>query len=299
MVLARHIEGVALWVESYDQSTYYMTSHPIISPASHRGLTLFSSDERGDCKSTAHRQVVIAVLEPKLKEEMQMLVLDEVITKPKLLIVDPKKSMLTTLASALHSRNYGIVGTATEPTAAIEYFGRVKPDVLVTEIDLNNGLSGTTGVDLAVHLRSLFPMLGIVFCTSVNDKNFVSAPPRIIESSYFLPKHRITKMDIIELAIKESVRLIRSPETPSHDIFQINSESQESCGLTKADVQLLALIAGGLSNKKIALKKGIALKSCENAIARLAKKLEIPFLPETNQRVMLVRAYFKYMGKIA
>jgi DNA-binding NarL/FixJ family response regulator len=228
-----------------------------------------------------------------------MLVIDEVVTKPKLLIVDPKKVLLTTLASSLHSRQYGIVGTATESSAAIEYFSKVRPDVLMTEVDLNNGLNGTTGVDLALHLRSFFPMLGIVFCTSVSDKNLVSAPPRIIETSYFLPKQKITKMDTIELAIKESIRLIRSPETPSHDIFRINSESHANHGLAKADLQLLAYIANGLSNKTIALKKGIALKSCENAIARLAKKLEIPFLPETNQRVMLVRAYFRYMGKIS
>ena len=227
-----------------------------------------------------------------------MLVLDEVVTKPKLLLVDPEKALLTNLASALHSKQYGIVGTATESSAAIEYFGRVKPDVLVTEVDLNNGLGGTTGVDLALHLRSVFPMLGVVFCTSVCDKKLVSAPPRLMETSYFLPKARITKMDMIELAIKESVRLIRSPETASHDIFRINNESQSVGGLVKADIQLLALISNGLSNKEIALQKGIALKSCENAIARLAKKLEIPFLPETNQRVMLVRAYLKFMGKI-
>lgn len=228
-----------------------------------------------------------------------MLVLDEVVTKPKLLLVDPEKALLTNLASALHSKQYGIVGTATESSAAIEYFGRVKPDVLVTEVDLHNGLGGTTGVDLALHLRSVFPMLGVVFLTSVYDKKLVSAPPRLMETIYFLPKARITKMDMIELAIKESVRLIRSPETPSHDIFRINNDSQSVGGLVKADIQLLALLANGLSNKEIALQKNIALKSCENAIARLAKKLEIPFLPETNQRVMLVRAYFKYMGKIA
>jgi DNA-binding NarL/FixJ family response regulator len=228
-----------------------------------------------------------------------MSILDAIVTKPKLLIVDTDKAMLTNLASALHSKHYGIVGTATESPAAIEYFGRVKPDVLVTEVDLNNGIGGTTGVDLALHLRSIFPMLGVVFCTSVNDKKLVSAPPRLMETSYFLPKARITKMDMIELAIKESVRLIRSPETPSHDIYLINTDSLPIYGLAKADIQLLALIANGLSNKEIALRKEIALKSCENAIARLAKKLEIAFLPETNQRVMLVRAYFKYMGKIA
>lgn len=227
-----------------------------------------------------------------------MLTVDFVTTKPKLLIVEPKKALLTTLAASLHSKNYGIVGTATESVAAIDYFGKVKADVLITEVDLYNGFNGTTGIDLAIHLRALFPMLGVVFLTSVTDKNLVSAPPRILDSAYFLPKHKITKMDMIELAIKESIRLIRSPETPSHDIFKINSNSEKSHELAKNDLLLLSLIANGLSNKEIALRKGVALKSCENAIARLAKKLGIPFRPETNQRVMLVQAYFKYMGII-
>ena len=227
-----------------------------------------------------------------------MLARDDLATKPKLLIVDPEKALLTNLASALNAKRYGIVGTAIESAAAIEYFGRVKSDVLITEIDLGNGPSGTTGIDLAAHLRASHPMLGVVLLTSIRDKNIVSAPPRLLETSYFLPKSKITKMDIIELAITESIRLIRSPETPTHDIFGINSEHEGKVNLVKSDIALLAYIAHGLSNKEIAQKKGIALKSCENAIARLAKKLEVPFTPETNQRVMLVRSYMHYMGKI-
>ena len=141
-------------------------------------------------------------------------------------------------------------------------------------------------------------MLGVVLCTSITSKSLFSAPARLMETVYFLPKDKITKMDIIELAITESVRLIRSPETPSHDIYQINAEPDGNISLAKSDLALLQLIAHGLSNKEIAAKKGIAVKSCENAIARLAKKLDVPFTSETNQRVMLVRTYFQKMGKI-
>jgi DNA-binding NarL/FixJ family response regulator len=225
-----------------------------------------------------------------------MLVVDGLTTKPKVLIVEPQKVLLTTLANSLHSKNYGIVGTAVDSTAAIEYFGRVRPDVLITEVDLHTGLNGPTGVDLAVHLRSMFPMLGVVICSSLSDKNLLSAPPRLRETSYFLPKSKITKMSMIELAIQESIRLIRSPETPSHDIYKINSVSLGNHLLSKSDFQLLTYLSYGLSKKEISRRKGIALKSCENGIARLAKKLEIPFLPDTNQRVMLVRAYFEYIG---
>jgi DNA-binding NarL/FixJ family response regulator len=227
-----------------------------------------------------------------------MLVTNTPITMPKLLIVEPDKVLLSTLASALHSKNYGIVGTAIESAAAIDYFGRVRADVLITEVDLGNGPIGTTGVDLALHLRSVFPMLGVVFLSSISDLSLVSAPPRLLDSSYFLPKSKITKVSMIELAVKESIRLIRSPETASHDIYKINSRSKNKQGLTKADIQLLAYISYGLSNKEIARHKNIALKSCENSIARLAKKVDVPHLSETNQRVMLVREYFKFMGKL-
>jgi len=221
------------------------------------------------------------------------------ISMPKLLIVEPDKALLSTVASALHSKNYGIVGTAIESAAAIDYFGRVRADVLITEVDLDNGPMGTTGIDLALHLRSVFPMLGVVFLSSITDLSLVSAPPRLLGSSYFLPKSKITKLSMIELAIKESIRLVRSPETASHDIYKINSRSKNKQGLTKADVQLLAYLSIGLSNKEIARRKNIALKSCENSIARLAKKVDVPHLSETNQRVMLVREYFKIMGKLS
>jgi len=214
----------------------------------------------------------------------------------KLLIVENDRILLTTLASALHAKNYGIVGTATEAPAAIEYFNRIKPDVVILDIDLG---PGPTGVDLAVHMRSKSPMLGVLFCTSIDDKRLVSAPARLLESSFYLPKQNITKIEMIESAIRESIRLVRSPEGASLDIYRLNEAKSKLASISDSDLQLLKLVASGLSNKEIAFDKGIALKSCENAIARLAKKLDIPFTIDTNQRVLLTRKYFEYMGKIA
>jgi hypothetical protein len=39
------------------------------------------------------------------------------------------------------------------------------------------------------------------------------------------------------------------------------------------------------------------LKSCENAISRLSKKLGIPYEDNSNQRVLITKKYFKYSGK--
>lgn len=224
---------------------------------------------------------------------------DNLATKPKLLLVEPEKSLLTTTASALNSKKFGIVGTATDAQGAINLFGRVRPDVLITEVALDHRRAEVDGVGLALHLRASSPMIGVVFLTSLTSKSLISAPTRLSETSYFLQKSKVTSLDVIETAIAESVRLIRSPESSSYDMFQLNGEPKEQVKLSFSDLDLLYLISSGLSNKAIAEDKKIALKSCENAIARVAKKLEVPFTSETNQRILLVNAYYKLMGKIS
>ena len=214
--------------------------------------------------------------------------------KPKLLIVDSDKALLTSLSSALHSRQYGIVGVTINSDVALDYFDRIRPDVAILGAYVGDGHSG---VNLAIHMRSKFPMLGIVFLTSMNGLRYLSVPPKLGKSSFVLKKQRITKMDMIESAIQESIRLIRSPEEASHQIFP-DEENESYSAISQSDFELLKLISSGLSNKEIAAAKFINTKSCENAVARLAKKLDVPYTSDTNQRVMLVRKFFEYMGKI-
>ena len=59
------------------------------------------------------------------------------------------------------------------------------------------------------------------------------------------------------------------------------------------------MVASGVTNKNIAKERGITTKSCENAIARLAKKVNIQATENNNQRVLLTRKYFELSGKTA
>lgn len=71
----------------------------------------------------------------------------------------------------------------------------------------------------------------------------------------------------------------------------MESEKKLSPKLTPAEVELLRYIAEGLSNREIARIKGVKIKSCENAISRVAKKLDIRQSPTTNQRVLLAKEF--------
>jgi DNA-binding NarL/FixJ family response regulator len=67
--------------------------------------------------------------------------------------------------------------------------------------------------------------------------------------------------------------------------------------LSSGQYELIRFIAEGLSNKEIAARKVVTVKSAENSIARLAKKLKIQDLAANSQRVLIAKKYFELIGK--
>lgn len=209
---------------------------------------------------------------------------------PRLLIVENDKLLLTLMSNALHSYGYGIVGTAVDAKTALDYATKIRPDVAILDIALG---AGPTGIDLANKLRAQYPRMGIIFCTSFSDPRFGKTPTRLLSTCAYLSKQGVTKLDHLVQKIEESLSLAQNPETEiRHKVTSMHHHN-----LTANDIELLELISDGLSNKQIALKKNVTIKSCENAISRLAKKLKIGNSPETNQRVLIAKEYRKLSGK--
>ena len=61
---------------------------------------------------------------------------------------------------------------------------------------------------------------------------------------------------------------------------------------TDLQIELMRMISLGMSNAAIAAARFTTVKSTENAIARLAKKLNIPSDEKNNQRVSIARAFY-------
>jgi DNA-binding NarL/FixJ family response regulator len=175
----------------------------------------------------------------------------------------------------------------------MESFKKDQPDVAILDIDLG---AGPTGIDLANKIRKINHRVAIVFCTSYKDIRFIK------NESHYYPPHTVLlkKADIVNLdkfsnAIHEALELVRDADETKPD--QLGEKFYKN--LTTLEIELLAMVASGVSNKNIAKERGISTKSCENAIARLAKKLDIPATENNNQRVLLTRKYFELSGKTA
>jgi len=208
----------------------------------------------------------------------------------KLLIVEDDKILLTMMSGALTSEGFNVLA-ASDAQSAMQYFDKARPDVVILDIDLG---AGPSGIDLANKMRQISGRIAIVFCTSFKDMRFIQGDYlKYPLHTVVLKKADTVNMEKFSNAINEAVELIRESDESRPD--QLHEKYYKD--LTALEIELLTLIAGGHSNKQVAAEKGISLKSCENAIARRAKKLEIPAAEQSNQRVLLTRKYMELSGK--
>lgn len=222
-----------------------------------------------------------------------MTLLKTPVSEIKLLLVEDDQIILTMMSKAVEAEGFKLLGATTNVVTAMESFKKNQPDVAILDIDLG---AGPTGIDLANKIRKINHRIGIVFCTSYKDIRFIKN-----ESHYYPPhtlllkKSDIVNLDKVSNAIHEALELVRDADETKPD--QLSEKFYKN--LTTLEIELLAMVASGVSNKNIAKERGISTKSCENAIARLAKKLDIPATENNNQRVLLTRKYFELSGKTA
>jgi len=222
-----------------------------------------------------------------------MTLLKTPVSEIKLLLVEDDQIILTMMSKAVEAEGFKLLGAATDVVTAMESFKKNQPDVAILDIDLG---AGPTGIDLANKIRKINHRVAIVFCTSYKDIRFIKN-----ESHYYPPhtvllkKSDIVNLDKISNAIHEALELVRDADETKPD--QLSEKFYKN--LTNLEIELLAMVASGVSNKNIAKERGISTKSCENAIARLAKKLDIPATENNNQRVLMTRKYFELSGKTA
>lgn len=206
----------------------------------------------------------------------------------KLLIVEDDSMMLQALSSGLIAHGITEVEVADSASVAMRLFRTFRPDVSLIDIELRQG---PTGVDVSHAMRKLDANVGIVFLTSLADPRLVdSRIPELPEGSIYLRKNSVKNLAEVVEALKMSI---------SGDSKAIKArDDQEFLDLTKAQFEIIRLISEGHSNLEISKIRVTTVKSTENAIARLAKKLGITNSTNASQRVLLARKYTELIGKV-
>jgi DNA-binding NarL/FixJ family response regulator len=168
---------------------------------------------------------------------------------------------------------------------------QTNPDVALIDIELG---AGPNGIDLARAFRKVKASIGIVFLTSIVDPRLIDLKGQELpDGSIYLSKSSVTDITEISESLHESITLAKRKGVPC-----IVKHQDSSLNLTNGQFELIRLIAEGLSNKEIARTKFVTLKSAENSIARLAKKLDLKDSNTNSQRVLIAKRYFQMIGKV-
>lgn len=203
------------------------------------------------------------------------------------LVVEDDGLLRDLIARALEGRGF-LVETAATAADAKRAFGRLDPDGAVIDIELG---AGPNGFDLAESLRSTAPHLAIVFLTHLPDARFAERDPQTLPPGIaYLRKSALTEVDTLVATLDEVMRGM--PGAARHDL----DPQRPLADLTRKQVEVLRLIAQGLTNADIAQRRGVSVKAVEDTVGRICTVLGLEAGADVNLRVSAARRYLEATG---
>jgi DNA-binding NarL/FixJ family response regulator len=210
-------------------------------------------------------------------------------------MVDDDPFTRATLASSLQVLGCFVLAADSVSSAlkAIRnYRGETPPNVALLDLDLGEG---PTGLDLAHTLREEFPDLAIVLLSTYQDPRLLgSNQPEIPTGGIYLVKSSVSSPQILGDALYQAVEMAQSQGKK----FQNDHNQAVLDGLTDKQIEMMRMVASGLSNSEIAKRQWMTEAAVEKAITRLIKNLKLESSKEQNQRVMIAGAYHQFTGSV-
>ena len=192
-------------------------------------------------------------------------------------VVEDDHFMRSLIAETLEGAGFQ-VQTAANASDAKRAVRILDPDAVVIDINLGDG---PDGFDLAQSIRKTSSEIAVVFLTAQPDPRFSGkSPSAVVKNAVYLNKNLLTStntlLDALEAALVE-----RDTDKYRHDQLTDRPLGQ----LSNTQVQVLRLIAEGLTNQQIADARKRATAATESVITRTLEALGIAKDAELNVRV--------------
>jgi DNA-binding NarL/FixJ family response regulator len=189
-------------------------------------------------------------------------------------IVEDNETVRQTLSELIEATpGFRCVCTCATGKEALVEIPRAKPDVVLMDIHL----PGESGIVCTARLKERLPDLQVIILTVYKDIQLIFQALKAGASGYLLK--RAPTEDILR-ALKE-VRsggapmtgeiarlIVQSFQTPS-------TRGSDMQGLTRRELEILELLAEGISNKEIATRIGISFETVRTHLGHIYEKLHV------------------------
>ncbi len=169
-----------------------------------------------------------------------------------------------------------VVGEAGDGVAAVELAQSLKPDVVCLDVSMPR----MNGVEATRRIRAALPSIGVVILTMHEDEDYVFELVKAGASGYVLK--RASARDLVDavhavagghtfLHPMIARRLVADHDTASSR----DEERRRFDGLTEREREVVRLIADGLTNREIAERLHISVKTVETHRTHIMEKLDL------------------------
>lgn len=168
-----------------------------------------------------------------------------------------------------------VVAEASDGAAAIEMARQHRPDVVLLDISMPT----MDGITATQRLREEFPDMGIIMLTMFGEDVQIirairagangyllksSDSARVIDAIRAVARGQSILEPLLVSKLLDEFRRMSDPRTPAN-----------VAGLTERELDLLRLVARGLSNKEIANELDLAESTVKNRLSILFEKLDV------------------------
>lgn len=170
-----------------------------------------------------------------------------------------------------------IVGEAGDGLEAIERAADLLPDVVVMDVRM----PGVGGIEAARRIRHAQPATRVVMLTGSEDEEDLFAAVRVGATGYLLKEVAVDEVAGAVRAVARGQALITpSMATKLLGEFNVLSRRVDSAHdaaprLTDREIEVLRLVAKGMSNKEIAAELVIAENTAKNHVRNILEKLQL------------------------
>jgi two-component system NarL family response regulator len=170
-----------------------------------------------------------------------------------------------------------IVGEASDGFEAVDAAAALLPDVVLMDVRM----PGLGGIEATRRIRNAQPNIKIVMLTVSEDEEDLFAAIRAGASGYLLKELSIEEVAGTVRAVARGQAVV-SPTMAAKLLNEFNVLSRrvaeqhgDAPRLTERELEVLRLVAKGMSNKEIAAELVIAENTVKNHVRNILEKLEL------------------------
>ena len=212
----------------------------------------------------------------------------------RVILVDDAALVREGIARLLADHGVDVVGQLSDATgllAAVEFH---RPDLVITDVRMPPTFT-TEGLQAAVELKLQHPAVGVlVLSQRVESHHAIDLLARGHTRVGYLLKERITRPEeLVDAARRISDGGTAVDPEVVRIVFDTQRRGDTLARLTTKEREVLALVAEGYSNDRIAERLDIAARTVESHTSRIFTKLDLEADPATHRRVLAVLAHLR------